>query len=167
MSLVSNSFWGFEVIAMKKKIILRALMGFPIGVFIGYGITIWISAMIGGGAYDPVVPALVQACGSEIGAVALQFVLSGVMGASFAAASCVFEIENWSILKQSVIHCTLLSGTLFPIAYFTYWMDHSAVGIITYFAIFFGLYLIIWIIQYFVWRKKIRRMNQKIKEVNK
>ncbi|MEI6101053.1 MAG: DUF3021 domain-containing protein [Eubacteriales bacterium] len=149
---------------MKKKIIIRALLGFPLGVFIGYGITIWISAILGDGTFHPVVPALIKECGSEMGAVVLQFVLSGVMGASFAAASCVFECESWSILKQSLIHCAILSATLFPIAYFTYWMPRSAVGIISYFAIFFGLYIVIWIIQYFAWKKKIVAMNKKLKE---
>ena len=152
---------------MKKKVITRAFLGFPLGVFIGFTITIIISAVLADGYYHPVVPALAEPCGSEMGATLLQYVLSGVMGTSFAAASVIFELDHWSILKQSIVHCIILSGTLFPIAYFAYWMDHTAAGIISYFAIFFGIYLVIWITQYFIWKKKIRQVNQKIIEVNR
>lgn len=151
---------------MLKKVVQRTLLGFPQGVAIGFGITIWISAIIGDGAYHPAIASLVQACGSEIGAVFLQFILTGLIGAAFAGSSAIFETE-WSILKQTIIHCIIVSATFLPIAYFTHWMEHTAVGIITYFAIFFGLYIVIWIMQYFIWKKKIRQMNNKIKEVNK
>ena len=48
---------------MKKEIIKRSLMGFPIGITIGQFITILISLKWGNGDYSPYVPELVSAMG--------------------------------------------------------------------------------------------------------
>lgn len=149
---------------MKKKVIVRALLGFPLGVFIGYTITILSSAIFAQGYYAAVVPALIEECGSEIAAVILQYVLAGILGAACAASSVVWKIENWSFLRQTVIHFLIISFSMLPIAYFTHWMEHSLLGILSYFGIFIGAYAVIWIILFIVWKKKINAMNRKIQE---
>ena len=45
---------------MKKKLILRGALGFPIGIAIGYVITICISLMWAGGYYSPCAPELAE-----------------------------------------------------------------------------------------------------------
>lgn len=149
---------------MKKKALLRGLLGFPLGVFIGYTITILISVFVGDGWYSPCVPALVEEFGSEIGAVAFQAVLSGVLGASFAVVSLIWEKDNWSILKQTGIYSLCISIIMFPIAYFTHWMEHSVSGFLLYFGIFAAVFLVAWVIQYRIWKDKIKGINKKIKE---
>ena len=57
---------------MKRKILLRGMLGFPIGVAIGYFITIIISLIWAGGYYSPCVPDLISIMGNEIYAVLLQ-----------------------------------------------------------------------------------------------
>ena len=57
---------------MIKKIILRGLLGFPVGIAIGYVITIVISLIWAQGYYSPCVPELAAAMGNEIYAVTLQ-----------------------------------------------------------------------------------------------
>ena len=54
---------------MKKKLLLRGALGFPIGIAIGYVITICISLMWAGGYYSPCAPELAEALGNEISAV--------------------------------------------------------------------------------------------------
>ena len=118
---------------MKKEAIRRGMSGFPLGVFIGYTITIILSLFWGEGYYWAVVPALVEQCGNEINAVILQFILSGVLGSVCAASSVIWENDNWSILKQTVIHFVIISFTMLPIAYFAHWMDHTFIAIVKYF----------------------------------
>ena len=48
---------------MKKKLLLRGALGFPIGIAIGYVITICISLMWAGGYYSPCAPELAEALG--------------------------------------------------------------------------------------------------------
>lgn len=145
-----------------KKAILRALLGFPLGVFVGLVISVVISLIMEDGAYMPVVPSLLDQCGNEISAVILQYTLCGVLGGASAAGSVVWEIEHWSLLKQTVVYFSILAVTMLPVAYFAHWMEHSLVGFASYFAIFIGMYAIIWVIQYFIWKNKIKQMNEKI-----
>ena len=90
---------------MKKKVILRSLIGAPIGLSISFIITLIISVIINKGEYYPVVPQLTALCGNELNAVVIQTICSLLYGAAFGGASVIWEIENWSLLKQTVIHC--------------------------------------------------------------
>ncbi|MEG0693772.1 MAG: DUF3021 domain-containing protein, partial [Oscillospiraceae bacterium] len=113
---------------MKKKVFLRGLFGFPLGISIGYIITIFISLAFAKGYYSPCVPVLAELMGNEINAVILQATLSGLLGSAFAASSVIWEIENWSIAKQTGIYFLVISLVMMPIAYFTNWMKHSVLG---------------------------------------
>ncbi len=147
---------------MKKKVFLRALLGFPLGISIGYIVTILISMVHANGYYSPCVPSLVDAMGSQINAVAFQAVLSGLLGAVFAASSVIWEIEDWSIAKQTGIYFALTALTIMPIAYFAKWMEPTLKGFLSYFGIFVLIFVVIWLIQYLFWKNKINQMNQEI-----
>lgn len=152
---------------MKKKLFLRCLIGAPIGLALSTIITIIISLTVNDGTFYPVVPELVSDCGNEINAVILQSVCSLLYGAVWASASLVWEKESWSILRQTVTHLIVCSLATFPIAYLMRWMDHTTAGILTYFSIFFGAYLIIWLSQYSAMKKKIMQINDKVRDNDK
>lgn len=145
-----------------KKAVLRGIMGFPIGVTIGYAISIAASLAKAGGNYAPVVPEMAEMCGSEIAAVVLQFILCGVMGTVFAAMSVIWDSERLNLAAQSAINFTLSVGTMIPIAYVCYWMEHSLAGILSYIGIFMGIYASIWVTLYFGYRSNVKKINQKI-----
>lgn len=147
---------------MKKKILTRGLIGFPIGIAIGFVITIIISMCIGKGDFYPVSPELTETMGSELNAVILQTALCGIMGSGFAMASVIWELDSWSLIKQSGIYFLIISLILLPIAYISNWMDHSVTGVISYAGIFFASFVVVWLIQYFVWKSKIKKMNERI-----
>lgn len=144
---------------MIKKIILRGLSGFPLGLAIGYTFSILFSAIWGGGYYTPCMPALVEMVGSEIGAVIVQALLCGLLGAGCAGASVIWDIENWGLAKQTGIYFLLISVLMMPIAYITYWTEHSLKGIINYFGMFACNYAVIWLIQYAIIRHNIKKIN--------
>ena len=147
---------------MKKQALQRGALGFPLGIAIGYIITIVISLGLGQGHYQSVKPELVAAMGSEMSAVLLQTILCGILGASFTGASVVWEVENWSIVKQTGAYLLITVSTALPIAYFTYWMSHSLVGFLAYFGTFIGIFFIAWIIQYLIWKNRLGKINTKI-----
>ena len=120
---------------MKKTMIKRSVIGFPIGIAVGYLITIVISLCWAKGFYSPCVPELISVMGNEINAVILQTLLCGLLGTGAAAGSVVWENEHWSIVKQTGIYFLLLSAFMMPVAYFNYWMEHSAGGFLSYFVI--------------------------------
>lgn len=145
---------------MKRKIFLRSILGFPLGVAMGYLITIIISLVWADGYYSPCVPGLTVAMGSEINAVLLQALLCGILGMGFAAASVVWEMEDWGIIKQTGIYFLIGSVIMMPVAYVTYWMDHSPEGFLSYFGIFATIFAVVWVIQYTVGRRNVRKMNE-------
>lgn len=147
---------------MRKKVMLRGLLGFPLGICLGYIITILLSLIWGHGYYSPCVPDLIQTMGSETGAVVLQAALSGLLGAVFAMSSAIWEMENWSIVHQTGTYFAITAVTMMPIAYFTNWMEHSVAGFLLYFGIFVGIFVFVWVVQYLIWKNKIRRLNEKV-----
>ena len=144
---------------MKKKIILRSALGFPLGIAIGYLITIFISFGWANGHYSPCMPELISIMGNEINAVILQALLCGLLGVGFAASSVIWEIDHWSMVKQTGVYFGIISVIMMPIAYFTYWMEHSITGFLIYFGIFVLIFIILWIIQIMIGKRTVRKMN--------
>ena len=147
---------------MKKKIIIRSLFGFPMGIAIGYFITILLSLALANGYYSPCAPELISAMGNEINAVILQTVLCGILGTGFAASSVIWEIESWSVVKRTGIYFLAICAVMLPTAYFMYWMERSIAGFLSYFGIFALIFLLIWVIQYMLGRRDVKKMNENL-----
>lgn len=153
---------------MKKKstltkIVLRALLGAPVGLAISTIVTIIVSVCIGDGSYYAVVPSLVDDCGSELNAVLIQTASSLLYGAAWGGASVIWELEKWSLFKQTIVHLVICSAATFPIAYFMRWMPREVLGIVIYFAIFFSIYLGIWLSQYFSMKARLKELNMTVR----
>lgn len=149
---------------LKKKIFHRILIGFPIGISIGNLIMILISLRWANGYYSPCVPGLITAMGNEINAVMIQTVLCGLLGIGFSASSVIWEIEHWSIVKQTGIYFLIISVIMLPIAYFMYWMEHSVTGFVSYFGIFILIFAVMWIIQFITGKHNVKKINKKLIE---
>jgi hypothetical protein len=159
----SKHCWECEVFLMLKKTVCRGALGFPLGICVGYVITIGVSVVLGTGEYSPCVPALADEFGSELAAVVFQAVLCGILGAAFAAASVIWEMERWSIAKQTGIYFIVASLAMLPIAYFAHWLERSVVGFLLYFGIFTAIFIFVWIIQYSIWKGKVKKLNNGIR----
>ncbi len=151
---------------MRKKIILRSLLGMPIGMTISYLITILISLAMADGNYYPVVPELTDACGSEMNAILFQALFSLLYGAVWGGASVIWEMEDWSLLRMTATHLAVCSIATFPIGWFMRWMPHTIAGSLLYFGIFLAIYLSIWFSQYRSMKKRIDQINRKIQARN-
>lgn len=149
---------------MKKKIILRGALGFPLGIAVGYVITICTSLIWADGYYSPCVPELIESMGNEIYAVVLQALLCGLLGTGFGACSVIWEMEHWSIVKQTGIYFLIVSAVMMPIAYLLYWMEHSVAGFLGYLGIFVLIFAVIWISQFLLWKRNVDKMNARIEK---
>lgn len=147
---------------MKKKIILRCLIGAPIGLAITTMITIVISLAIGNGNFYPVVPEMATKFGRQIDAVLLQAVFSLLVGAIWGGISIVFEIEHWSLLRQTLTHFLIGYLTTLPIVYQMYWIEHSVSAVLSYFVVFLVVYLFIWGSQYLMIKHEIQKINRQV-----
>ena len=144
----------------------RMWIGLPVGIAMGYIITLIISAFIGDGIFHPVTPELVEKMDNELNAVILQTVLCGVLGVGFAAASVIWELDSWSLAKQSGVYFLVIGIILLPIAYVTNWMQHTVVGFLSYIGIFVGIFIAAWLSQYLCWKQRIKKMNDRVSHEN-
>ena len=103
-----------------------------------------------------------EAVGNELNAVILQTALCGIMGSGFAMASVIWEIDSWSLVKQSGIYFAIACAVMLPIAYIANWMQHSVSGVLSYIGIFIAIFVFVWLAQYFAWKSKIKKMNDKV-----
>ena len=147
---------------IKKQILARMTIGFPIGIAIGNIITVLISLISGGGSYIVCTEEFIAFVGNEAAAAAVQTLLCGVMGMGFGAASLIWEADM-SLLKQTTLCFLIYSAIMFPIAYFANWMHHSVIGVIIYFGIFAAIFAIVWLIQFFMWKRKVQNINAMLK----
>ena len=149
---------------MVKEFFKRAIMGSMIGVFINVFNSIIISYCVNDGNYYPVVPQLADKCGGDTNAVAVQTAVTMVYGAVMAGISVIWELERWSLLRQTATHFVICSAMTLPVAYFMQWIEQSLAGVLVYFGIFAAIYVIIWVSIYYSTRKKIKQMNSRVEE---
>lgn len=149
---------------MKKEFARRVFVGLLGGIVISYLITIGISIAIGDGSYYPCVPSLIERFGNEVTAIIMQTVLSAVLGAGFAGSSIIWEMDEWSLLKQTSIYFGIVSVLMMTIAYICEWMEHSVKGILSYFGIFVAIFIAVWIVKYLIWKVRVSRIKEKIQK---
>lgn len=147
---------------MKKKIINRIFVGLLGGIVICYLITIGISISLGDGNFYPCVPSLIKRFGNEITAVIVQTILSALLGAGCAGSSLIWEKDDWSLLKQTIVYFAIITVLMMTVAYVCEWMEHSVKGVLCYFSIFFAIFVIVWVIQFAIWKRRISKINSKI-----
>ncbi|SER21861.1 DUF3021 domain-containing protein [Piscibacillus halophilus] len=68
-----------------------------------------------------------------------------LMGIYFSVASLIFEIDNWSPLKQTVVHFLLSVGIWLPIAFIAGWVPIGVLEILIAVGIFVIVYTIFWL----------------------
>ena len=151
---------------MKKELLFRLFIGFLGGVVLSYFITIAISLIIGDGNYYPCVPGLTERFGNEVTAVVIQTILSAILGAGFAGCSLIWEKDEWSLLKQTGIYFSIASVLMMTVAYVCEWMEHSVKGVLSYFGIFFAIFVVVWIVQYLIWKVRVSKIKESIQKNN-
>ena len=145
-----------------KKIVSRVLYSFPIGISCSVGISLFLSLLFGEGKYYPFAASLVFFTGSEVKAMLLQTMLSGILGGVFGGMSFIWEIEIWSILKQTAVYFLSVSIPMMGISYLLYWMEHSLNGFLLYFLIFVMVFFVVWLFNFAIYWFKVRRINEEL-----
>lgn len=139
---------------MKKKYLIRGLMGIGIGNIIS-GLIGLIIGLAGVGLNTVVLTMLDYA----------KYVLaSSVIGFVFSASSVFFEDERISFLKATIIHFFSMIISYYGMGLLAGWLGYEIEGILISLAIFVVTYIIIWTIIYLSIKSKVSKMNKKINE---
>ncbi|MBP5280833.1 MAG: DUF3021 domain-containing protein [Erysipelotrichaceae bacterium] len=151
---------------MIKRTIKRALIGFIIGMAVGDIIAYFEASLSGSTTF--VSSKMIERFGSEAMAIFVQTLLSGIHGAICMAGVSFYEIEDWSLLKTSIIHYLLIICSFTTIGLFLNWVPDSLPGLLIVWACMGIVYMIIWLIMHFRYKAEVRKLNEMLeKEENK
>ena len=147
---------------MFKKILTRSCIGAFAAIVYSDLIAIFISFAIGDGLFHPVAIGFTKICSTEAGAVLFQLITMFIFGAIMGSSSLIFEKENWSLLKRTIIHFLILTCSFMIVALLGGYVNNTSWGIFSILSFVF-IYAIIWIVIYMKTKKEIEKLNESLK----
>ena len=141
----------------------RFWIGVGTGCVIGLVITILVSYSHGG-EYFAAMPALVRYFEREVDAVAVQFALFSLVGATFAVAGAIFQCERPSFLAKCVIHFAITGVVFLPFLRICYYSQEPIWKPLVILGNLAFTYVVTWLFSYFQMRAEVKALNRKIEE---
>ena len=135
---------------IKTKFIIRALLGFSLGVIIGA-----IMFVLYASDTAPLNKSYLL----------LQLFGSGFLGVVANGGAIVYEFEDWALGRATFTHYIITFITMFAVSEMLGWFPHKILLIVI--IAFSVVYLIIWLIEYAVWKNEVRRINRDLEIMNK
>ena len=145
---------------MKKEVAKRAILGFIYGVFIGQTILIIESLFMRDGNFYAVSNSLLELAGTKIAAVIIQYFITGIIGTTFASTTVIFEMDNWSLLRQTITHFVITSIVMYVAGFLCGWFPHTVVSTLIWFGVFIVVYVIFWFCFSAYYKNKVKKMNE-------
>ena len=148
---------------MLKKTLLRAGLGFLIGMFVGNLIAI-LTGGISPDSFIPMTPQLIGIAQGNTGvALALQTLFSGLYGAVCFAGMSLYEAERLSLAAATALHCALIVLLFIPISLLLGWVG-SIVETVIIASIQIAAFFMIWLILWAIYKKQVKELNEMQKQ---
>ena len=133
-----------------KKAIIRASIGFVLGILVGLGFL----SITGAGAYT------VQ---KGAGGLALYLALSGLLGAVGMGGTTIYSLEHWGLLRCTVTHFVITLLAYCAVGFTLGWLDLREPVTLLLFLGYVIAYFIIWLTMYIKYKRQIRHINEALK----
>lgn len=150
---------------MKKRLITKSIIGFFVGALMIHAITLLVN-YLSRGQWLICMPELTEELGFTQ-AVVVQTLLGALLGVIAIGGMCLFDIEQWSLLRATAVHGTLLLVTYLIIGTLLHWFSFHLIPILIMAGIIIIVYALIWLIMYLLWKRDIREMNRLAEEYKK
>ncbi len=131
---------------LRNKCIIKSLIGFIMGIFIG--LFFW---FINSG----------EASGTTF---VVHLIMSGILGLIAMGGSVVYDIESWGLLKATSTHYILVMLDFVIVATALGWVT-SIIEMMVFLAGMTIIYAMIWLFESYLWKRTIRKMNEQLKEM--
>lgn len=83
--------------------------------------------------------------------------ITGLIVTSVVAASVIYEVESWSLIKQSIIHFLIMLITVYPCLVFSNWFPNkTALDLVKIFGLFLIVGMILWTVAYILFGKVLK-----------
>ncbi len=93
--------------------------------------------------------------------------IGGIYGILPMAGSVVYEIERWSIAKATIVHFVCTFTGFFMLAIVQGWFKPGTLFFWIWTLLWIFVYFIIWLIQYLIYHRKVREMNEELKRIHR
>ncbi|HAT54351.1 MAG TPA: DUF3021 domain-containing protein [Lactobacillus sp.] len=147
-----------------KKIVHYLTQGATIGIAVGFLISLVFSFIYQSKDYAPSAPIFMAHFSSSTIATAVSGLLWALIGCVFGVSSLVFEQDQWSITKQTVVHFLITYIGFTPLAILCGWFPLNFFWLLFFTITFIIIYVIIWAISMISARREIQAFNAKLHE---
>lgn len=141
---------------MVAKAVKLGALGSLLGMVTGVFIVIAMGFAHGGSITLP--SNLLEATGSEAGALLAQVVISGLYGFVPMAGVVIYEIDSWGLLKQAVVHYVSYTVAFMLFGWFAGWVETPA-DMALMAGIFLVCHCIVWLIMYARYKAETNELN--------
>lgn len=149
------------------KFLKAGIRGIPIGITIGFIISLIITVSLKLPTYSPSSEVFDGHFANNTQAVIASAILWALMGFVTAMSSRIFVIESWSITKKTVVHFLVTYLVFTPLAILAGWFPLEINFLISYSLSFIIVYIIEWVIMMQAARARIDKLNKLINESHK
>lgn len=129
--------------SIRTKFTIRALFGFSLGLIAGA-----IMFVLYASDTEPLNKSYLI----------MQLFGSGFLGVIANGGAIVYDFEDWGLLRATFTHYVVTFITMLAVSELLDWFPRSIILIVVIF--FSAVYLIIWLVEYALWKKEIRHINR-------
>ena len=133
-----------------KKTIIRAAVGFAMGMLVGVGLLFIAS-----------VEAYYVKRGMN--GLTLYLALSGLLGAAGMGGTTIYALEHWSLFRCTATHFAITLFAYCAVGFTLGWLDLRDPATPFMFLGYVIAYFMIWLIMYIRYKRQIRRINEALK----
>ncbi|MBN2797495.1 MAG: DUF3021 domain-containing protein [Clostridia bacterium] len=132
-----------------KQVMIRGLIGMLIGLAMGYTVILGMSLSNGTLVIESKV-------------VLFNYLAAIAVGFYMAASTVIFDVEEWSLMRQTSIH-SLVNLPYLWVAAKIHWMPEQTAGRIVFILFYFSFYAAIWLGFKLYWSHKLKDLNAELK----
>ncbi len=150
-----------RMMKLKQRFIMKASVGFALGILVDliiHAICVFMGDhyLLGGNVDKAMVLRFL-----------MDILTGGLLGFVGNGSSVIYEIESWSILKVTATHFVIAYGAFVIIGLFNGWItpEINLPNLVVSGTVLL-VYIAIWLIQYFVYKKEVREINIGIRQLH-
>lgn len=141
------------------RILLKILNGAFIGIAIGYINALVFSVLFQAKYLFPSAPLFVSQFKTTLNATVFSTILWALIGCLFTVTSFIFQIERWSITRQTVAHFVITFVGFTPLALLSGWFPISGFWLFFYVIVFILIYFSIWSLEMLEAKRVVAQIN--------
>lgn len=137
-----------RVNGLLKSALRRAVVGFALGMLVSAGIL----CMAHPGAFA-----------GDTGALVLNLLSGGLLGAVNTGTTTLYTLESWGLLRCTLTHFAIAMASVCVVGFSLGWLSLRDRFTLWMLAGCIALYFVIWLVQFLSMRSRVRQINRDLK----